>query len=400
MNRGAPDALPAHRGVQCPPAHARRRGRARSRVQSWLVLGAVLLGAMPAARAQQQDEDLQRCEALGRRAPDLALDHCDKVLRLPALTDAQVAHVHVLRAVAWRTKGDAPHAIADLDEALRHEPGNAEALLMRSVALHHEHQEERALADAREALRLHPDASAWHMVGELQRSLGANDEALSSYTREIALAPDRPGGYHSRGLVRLHVGDSAGAITDFARSAGLAPTSAPARRDLGLARFIAGDFPGARDDFDAAIASAQSSSSSTGLQLLLWRYLAAVRAAPAAEEQARATLSTGAQAAHIDTWPRPVIDFFLGRTELAAVDQAATRASEQEKEARLAAMKLCEADFFVGERALALGRADESARALAAAGQTCPDETFHAYALRAERERAASAAPSTGAAPR
>jgi lipoprotein NlpI len=335
------------------------------------------------AVAGAQDDELARCEALGRRLPDLAIEHCDKVLSRAALPDAMAARVHVARAVAWRTKGDVGHALSDLDQAVAGDPANADARVMRAVARHVRGDDEGALSDLDEAVRLRPgDGASRHARGDVLRARGELRRAVEEYSTEISLAPSRSAAWHARGIARLELGELEAATLDLQHTAMLDPNSGLAQRDAGLGEFVAGGFARAHTTLEAA----RQRLPADDLQVLLWRYLAGMRAAGGDEgrEATRAALARDAAASKTQGWPRPLVEFYLG-----SADGARVRAAAAGVEEKLRGMSACEAEFFIAEFALAQGRPDEAAQPLAAAREACPPGSFHAFAAKADLGRIA-----------
>lgn len=131
--------------------------------------------------------------------------------------------------------GDFPHAIVNLDEAIRIDRNDARAYNVRGNAWDEIGDFEKALADYDEAIRLEPKnpfffhdrAIMWHRRGEL-------DKALVDLDRAIRLSFSDPNVYCDRGLIWYEKGSHARATADFDHAVKLDPDFAAACISRGL----------------------------------------------------------------------------------------------------------------------------------------------------------------------
>jgi lipoprotein NlpI len=112
----------------------------------------------------------------------------------------------------------------------------------------------------------------------------------------------------------------------------------------------------------------------------LWRYLA--RARSVSLVVAKEELEKTAAARTDKTWPTPLIELFLGRTDIAAVRQAADTNDAVKRRGQA-----CEADFFIGALNLQNQRTQEARALFEAALDGCPPNYPEAYAAAAELKR-------------
>ncbi len=144
--------------------------------------------------------------------------------------------------LAYRS-GDFPHAIANLDEAIRLDPDNAQAYNVRGNAWDEIGNSDNALADYDEAIRIdagnptffHDRAVMWHRKGDL-------DKALVDLERAIRFNSSDPNIYCDRGLIWYEKGSHQRAVADFNQAIKLDPNFTAAYISRGLIRHRNSDF--------------------------------------------------------------------------------------------------------------------------------------------------------------
>ncbi len=145
---------------------------------------------------------------------------------------------------------------------------------------------------------------------------GRTSEALSDFNRAIELMP-QSGAYHAnRATARLINGDAKRAVEDFRRAVQLEPNEPFVHLLLFVAQARAGDLEGAKT-----------------------------------------ALARQADSINAGNWPRPIVDLFLGRGSVEAVEKAA-KVAAQKKDVE---GQRFDADFYIGQWALLTG--DEEAAA-------------------------------------
>jgi tetratricopeptide (TPR) repeat protein len=106
------------------------------------------------------------------------------------------------RGREYSVKGVYDKAIADLDEALRLDPGDAEAYSQRAYAYWSAEDHEKPIADYSEALRLNPkDRQAHYSRGQLYWYKQNYDRAIADYTAAIKLGPETSSMVMERGEI-------------------------------------------------------------------------------------------------------------------------------------------------------------------------------------------------------
>ena len=106
-------------------------------------------------------------------------------------------------------------AIANYDQALKHDPNNAEAYYNRGKARSDLGDLEGARADYGKALKLNPDnVEAYNKREKARSDLAELEEAIGDYNQALKLNPDYAEAYNSRGNARYDLGELKGAIAD------------------------------------------------------------------------------------------------------------------------------------------------------------------------------------------
>lgn len=163
----------------------------------------------------------------------------------------------VKQAVDLHDRKDYAQAIRILDQALRTDPGSAEALRRRGMSKREAGDFRGAIADFDESIRLEPgNATAWVGRGLTRERAGDHGGALSDYTKGLELDPNYMRAWGYRATLRMRRGDWSGAAADLDRGLGLeSPVDwkAWAHASRGVAREKLGDTSGARQDWLRAL---------------------------------------------------------------------------------------------------------------------------------------------------
>jgi curved DNA-binding protein CbpA len=142
---------------------------------------------------------------------------------------ANDANFYRERGIAFYRRGDLSQATAELDEAIRLDPDNAQDYNIRANAWDEMGVFDRALADYDEAIRIDPNNPAvFHDRGIMWQRKGELDKALVDLDRAIRFSFADASIYCDRGLVWYKKGDHDRAIADFDHAIKLDPDSAAA----------------------------------------------------------------------------------------------------------------------------------------------------------------------------
>ncbi len=290
---------------------------------------------------------------------DRAIADYTEAIRL----DPKEAFAYNDRGNAYQQKGDYPRAIADYTEAIRINPNYVNAYVNRCwLYLNRDDtgDQDRAVADCSEAIRLDPkDARAYYYRGHAYNNKRDYDHAIADYSETIRLNPNHDGGnaFFERGKMYLDKGDFDTAIGDFTEIMKRDPKAANYYFYRGVANLYAGAVAKSLADIDQATALAPKWAYGA-----LWLEIVDKRSnLPSRMQQAIAQLDMTA-------WPAPLLKFFLGELTPDAVEAAA-----DDPDAAKKTVRLCDANFFIGEFSLFAGRKDEAARRFQAAAQGCYD---------------------------
>jgi tetratricopeptide (TPR) repeat protein len=165
------------------------------------------------------------------------------------------------RGATYRAKGDLDRAIKEYDEAIRHDPRNADAYLVRGAAYQAKSDLARAIKDYDEAIRRDPrnaDAflirgDAYQANSDLERAMKDYDEAIRLDDEAIRLDPSDAGAFHNRGTAYQAKGELERAIKDYDEAVRLDPSDAVALLNRGAAYRAKGELERAIKDYDEVV---------------------------------------------------------------------------------------------------------------------------------------------------
>ena len=222
-----------------------------------------------------------------------------------------------------------------------------------------------ALADADRVLATRPDAPlAWEMRATANVAKPDFDAARGDVDKALRFAPKSPASLRLRGILRNNSGDTAGALADYQAAHALA-----ARPEdpfiIGSTQFLLRQFADA-----AATMARRAPPAPDGTYWRLWRYMALARIGGI--ERASGSLGPGTPPGAGVPWPGPVVDFFLGTIDGAALVDIAKRS-----QAARDLSQVCEAHFYMAEDALLRQHGDAIALFRQAVAE-CP-KNFHEY---------------------
>lgn len=272
------------------------------------------------------------------------------------------------RGLAYHRKGDLAHALADYNEAVRLAPREALTYANRALLYLDQGDPDRAIADADEAIRL--DAamtSPRHTRGRAHFVKGDYDDAAADFSAALSADPGDAAGLGYRARVYLATGAYGQAIADDSAALALTPDRAPVLYDRGRGYLYSGQAEKAEADFRQALALDPRE-----IGPALWLVLAERRGG---EPNAAPTgpSPTGRE------WPAPLLRFFTGE-----LSQAELIAAAADPQPATQAGRLCEANFYAGEAALAKGDKASAQGLLRAAAEGCLRGSIEWEGARAE----------------
>lgn len=275
--------------------------------------------------------------------------------------------VLLYRAFAYRALKENDKAVADLTATLAKQPGSAVAISARGEAYRDLHRDDLALADFSKAIKLNPDwTDALRDRGFLYHAMAKYDLARADFQHALQLDASDVEAANGVALCDLSSGRAQQAIDSFGAVIKMAPDVGVYYANRGTAYLLSGDSAKATEDFRKAlqlepdepfdalllyIAEARNGDRSKAKQEL--GDFAAQWAGPKKEQH-----SNSSSNAETD-WPRPMIDFYLGKITAADVAIAAKRG-----DAEAQADQHFDLDFYLGQWALLDGRQDEGRQRL------------------------------------
>ncbi len=187
------------------------------------------------------------------------------------VVDPLTARAYTNRGILLFKKGDLDDALADLDAAIRINPGLAGAYVARGAVRRAKSDIKAALADFDRAISIDRNLSQAYdqranlfldlgditaALADIKRSLALDprsDGAIAEFDRAIELNPKMAWAYQGRGTARMAKGDFEPAIVDFSRALELNSKIAVAYMNRGLALLLSGKDVEARKDFDQCL---------------------------------------------------------------------------------------------------------------------------------------------------
>jgi len=208
--------------------------------------------------------------------------------------------------------------------------------------------EARAAFD--KAIKLDPSqADAIMYRGAALRRLGDFDTALADIERAIAMKSDDTNYYDELSYLHLYKGDIPAAVADTDKALSIYPDYWTASGIFSL--YFAGRS-------DAAIAMADRAVKSEPGFLYWWIWKAMAQRSNGDAAGATATLAAGRKAFGKQEWPIPLLDYIAG-----TISEAEIRRLAHSNSAKTESERLCEVEFYTGQRLAAAGDRDGAAAA-------------------------------------
>lgn len=378
--------------------------------RSGLILAAaaaLALFAAPAIAAPRpMPGQTARCD-LSAPSADLVVRFCTEEIESGRLTGSALARAHAIRGFAHRHRQnhDAAiddfseamriepdprltfergitymmhwlheKAIADLEEAIQHDPRFAPVLPELAARLSEEQYFSDALLYIEAALRRTPnDPSLLGMRGGARDYLGQQDAAIADFDAVIRLTPDDPKPYLDRAVSLMHLRKYDLALKDLDHALTLDPGFVQARFTRGRALFDLQRFEDAAAEFRWSVDEGRKDAFSA-----IWLYLSQTRAG----QDGRDELRENARRLDLEKWPGPVIALLADAITPDELMQIA-----RDSDGRVARNQRCEGLFFIGQYHLIGGRTAEAIEAFEATVATGVIEFVEYWHAKAELER-------------
>ena len=157
-------------------------------------------------------------------------------------------------AKALTDRGETGEAVRHYPEAIRANPGFADAHYNLGLALTMEGRAGEAIAHLQDAIRIKPDyADAHCTLGNALAARGRTDEAIKEYQEALRLDPNHAKAHNNMGLVLARQGKMEDAIDHFRQAVKSNPRLADAHSNLGSALVSQGKTDEATGEYREAI---------------------------------------------------------------------------------------------------------------------------------------------------
>lgn len=255
---------------------------------AWALSVSMALFAISSSIALASDADWTICLDLQNANGDPKIAACTAVIKSGEKSGRELSVAYAGRAGGYKAKGEYDKALADIDEAIKLQPGFGELFYNRGVINAAAGRSEEAMKDYNEALRLKPDlvvalsnrAGIYESKAQFQRAFEDRDQAvklkpdyakgyynrgtdllkmrqfdraISDFDQAIKLQPDFAEAYGNRGTAYAELGQNALAIRDYSSEIILNPKSAQAFNGRGTVFQAVGQHERAMEDFSAAL---------------------------------------------------------------------------------------------------------------------------------------------------
>jgi lipoprotein NlpI len=297
-------------------------------------------------------------------APQDQVDACTKYINTQRLHGRDLAQALYQRGLGYAAQGGYENAVRDFSQALKFAPGSTDALYNRGGAYSKLAQWDAALADFNALLKIVPnDPNTLYARAWVHAQRGEDTAAIDDLDRVLAEEPDDQEALLDRGGLNVRAGRYDDAVKDFGRLLRLDPKAAAAAYSRGRAYYAKSDFKNAAEDFALAL-KLRPDNPYAALRL----YLAQSHLG----KGDAAVLKNGIEVLDPAIWPRPLLELFAGTgTDPALI------AGINELPARQRTDVLCEAQYYLGERALLNGDKKAARDYFTAAAASASTTTEH-----------------------
>ena len=307
---------------------------------------ALVLIATPALADAQDGEAKAMTEACAKAgsASDQVVN-CTRLIETRIPQGRDLAQALFQRGLGYATLGQYPAAMHDFDQALKFAPDATDVRFNRGAVYSKLGKWDQALADFDALLEAVPnDPNTLYARAWVHAQRGDDAKAIADLDQVLAQAPEDIDALVDRGGLLIRAGEYDKAVKDFSTLLKLEPSSAAAAYNRGRARYAGGDFKSAAADFALALKLRADNPYAA-----LRAHLAQGRIAGKLPEGDTA-LKAAADKLEPEVWPRPLLELFLGTGTPDALLAGIAKLPE-----KLRAPVLCEANYYLGERALIAG---------------------------------------------
>lgn len=269
-------------------------------------------------------------------------------------------NMHYWRGMSYEGELNFEKAIADFDLVAK------QGVIAFDAIQHHSYDLARLgkSAEAVEVVKLLSidrvyEPKAYVARANLYDMAGGFEQALADYDTALRLKPDNAVVYQQRGLAYFGHGQLHEALTDFNKAIELEPNNATLYHNRGLAYAASDRTEKAMQDFSRSV-----EISSDQKYALIWLQLMRLKMGLAPEIKKYLPAKDKPD----EAWPTPVIHY-LGDQ----IDAAALRAAVLKEPLPIRRIDMsCEAEYYIGARALSEGRRYEALPLIRKSVEICP----------------------------
>ena len=345
-------------------------------MRRFLLSALLFLAAMPAFADAEEEAVVQMREACAKSdLPQTQIDSCTKLIDTRRLQGRELAQALYHRGAGYAAKGDYAEAVRNFTQALKFAPDSTDALYNRGGAYTKLDRWDDALADFNAVLKIAPnDIDTFYARAWVHAQRGDDEAAIADLDRVLKIVPDDQEALLDRGGMNIRAGRYDDAIRDFSQLLKLDPKAAAAAYNRGRAYYAKQDYRQAAEDFALAL-KLRSNNPYAALRL----YLAQSHLGKGDQT----VLKKGIERLDPEIWPRPLLELFNGIGE-----DPALIAGINELPPQLRADVLCEAQYYLGERALLKGEKKKARDYFAAAAAGTASATTERIDAKAALARA------------
>jgi lipoprotein NlpI len=334
-------------------------------VRRLLLIPLLAMAALSSAFADAEEGEVKQMrEACAKsEVPQDRIDACTRLIDTRRLQGRDLAQALYQRGAGHAAKNEYQEAVRDYTQALKFAPDASDALYNRGGAYSKLGRWDDALADFNALLKIVPnDPNTYYARAWVQAQRGEDAAAIADLDKVMQIAPGDQEALLDRGGMNIRAGRYDDAIRDFGALLKMDPKAAAAAYNRGRAYYAKQDFKNAAEDF-ALTLKLRADNPYAALRL----YLAQSHLGKGDE----AVLKKGIDKLDPTIWPRPLLELFAGIGK-----DPELIAGINELPPKLRSGVLCEAQYYLGERALLKGDKKAARDYFAAAAATGASSTI------------------------
>ena len=270
------------------------------------------------------------------------IDACTKMIETRSLKGKELGIALYHRGVGQAGLQRYKDAVRDFTQALKFAPESSDVLYNRGSAYSRLGRWDEAIADYGALLALVPnDPNAFYARAWAHAQRGDDAAAIADLDQVLAIAPNDQESLMDRGGLNIRAGRFDAAVADFGKLLDLDPKAAAAAYNRGRAHYAKGDFRHAADDFALSLKLRPQNPYASLRLHLAQSHLGSAD---------KAVLTKGIGTLDPEVWPRPLLELFAGTGTDAGLINGINQLPAKQR-----ANVLCEAQYYLGERARLTG---------------------------------------------